>query len=88
MKRNGEFTVNIALVKNGKPILGVIYVPVKGWLYYGSSNGSYREIGGKKQLLPLVNKSTKYEGYTLGIWVNTLRGKKAQLKEKIKILVL
>ena len=61
VKRNGEFTVNIALVKNGKPILGVIYVPVKGWLYYGSSNGSYREIGGKKQLLPLVNKSTNFK---------------------------
>ena len=27
VKRNGEFTVNIALVKNGKPLLGVIYVP-------------------------------------------------------------
>jgi 3'(2'), 5'-bisphosphate nucleotidase len=61
VKRNGEFTVNIALVKNGKPILGVIYVPVKGWLYYGSLNGSYREIGGKKQLLPLVNKSTNFK---------------------------
>ena len=29
VKRNGEFTVNIALIKNGVPILGVIYVPVK-----------------------------------------------------------
>ena len=28
IKRNGEFTVNIALVTNGKPVLGVIYVPV------------------------------------------------------------
>lgn len=35
IKRNGEFTVNIALIKNGQPILGVIYVPVKEWLYYG-----------------------------------------------------
>ncbi|MFL9844960.1 3'(2'),5'-bisphosphate nucleotidase CysQ [Flavobacterium rhizosphaerae] len=34
IKRNGEFTVNIALVKNGKPSLGVIYVPVTGELYY------------------------------------------------------
>ena len=49
VKRNGEFTVNIALVKNGKPILGVIFVPVKGWLYYGSSNGSFREIDEKSQ---------------------------------------
>lgn len=34
IKRNGEFTVNIALVKKGKPILGVIYVPDSKILYY------------------------------------------------------
>jgi 3'(2'), 5'-bisphosphate nucleotidase len=34
IKRNGEFTVNIALVHSGKPILGVIYVPVQDVLYY------------------------------------------------------
>lgn len=34
IKRNGEFTVNIALVTNGNPILGVIYVPVSKTLYY------------------------------------------------------
>ena len=61
VKRNGEFTVNIALVKNGKPILGVIFVPVKGWLYYGSSNGSYREIDEKKVKLPLENKSINFK---------------------------
>jgi len=34
IKRNGEFTVNIALVQNGKPQLGVIYVPATKTLYY------------------------------------------------------
>ena len=34
VKRNGEFTVNIALVTNGKPMLGVIYVPVTKELYF------------------------------------------------------
>ena len=34
IKRNGEFTVNIALVENGVPLLGVIYVPVEGTLYF------------------------------------------------------
>lgn len=34
VKRNGEFTVNIALVKKGKPQLGVIYVPDTKVLYY------------------------------------------------------
>jgi len=35
IKRNGEFTVNIALVENGSPVLGVVYVPVSGELYLG-----------------------------------------------------
>ena len=35
IKRNGEFTVNIALIHNGNPIAGVIYLPVKHDLYLG-----------------------------------------------------
>lgn len=33
IKRNGEFTVNIALIENGTPIAGVVYAPVLGMLY-------------------------------------------------------
>lgn len=35
IKRNGEFTVNIALIENGTPVMGVVYVPVTGVLYCG-----------------------------------------------------
>jgi 3'(2'), 5'-bisphosphate nucleotidase len=35
VKRNGEFTVNIALIENNFPVAGVIYVPVTGVLYVG-----------------------------------------------------
>lgn len=38
IKRNGEFTVNIALVEDGTPVAGVIYVPVKQQLYVGQSS--------------------------------------------------
>lgn len=38
IKKNGEFTVNIALVKNGLPEFGVIYVPATGVLYFGDVN--------------------------------------------------
>lgn len=34
IKRNGEFTVNIALVENGRPVLGIIYVPAIMELYF------------------------------------------------------
>src|SRR5690606_26826557 len=39
IKRNGEFTVNIALVEDGNPILGVIYVPVSKELYFTAEDG-------------------------------------------------
>jgi 3'(2'), 5'-bisphosphate nucleotidase len=35
IKRNGEFTVNVALIENDKPIFGVVYAPVLGDLYFG-----------------------------------------------------
>lgn len=40
VKRNGEFTVNIALVERGNPLLGVIYVPVSKTLYFTSEDAS------------------------------------------------
>jgi len=43
IKRNGEFTVNIALIENGVPVMGVIYVPVTEVLYFGSlEEGAFR----------------------------------------------
>ena len=36
VNRSGEFTVNIALIRDGKPVMGVVYTPVKKWLYIGS----------------------------------------------------
>ena len=43
IKKNGEFTVNIALVYEGKPVLGVIYIPVQKTLYYGTFRaGAYK----------------------------------------------
>jgi len=43
IKRNGEFTVNIALVHKGRPTLGVIYVPVQDTLYFASTKiGAYK----------------------------------------------
>ncbi|NWO01538.1 MAG: 3'(2'),5'-bisphosphate nucleotidase CysQ [Idiomarinaceae bacterium] len=38
IKRNGEFTVNIALIENGEPILGVVYAPVLNAMYVGARN--------------------------------------------------
>ena len=38
IKRNGEFTVNIALISKGKPILGIVYVPVTKQFFWGTES--------------------------------------------------
>ena len=38
IKKNGEFTVNIALIHKGEPILGVVHVPVQNKTYYAEKN--------------------------------------------------
>ncbi len=47
VKRNGQFTVNIALIEDGKPLLGVVYAPDLDWLYYGSPAGSFKVEAGR-----------------------------------------
>lgn len=48
IKRNGQFTVNIALSYKNKSVMGVIYVPVTGELYYATrGHGAYLETDGR-----------------------------------------
>lgn len=50
IKKNGEFTVNIALVDDGKPVMGVVYIPDKGTTYYATQQeGAYKRINGKTE---------------------------------------
>lgn len=52
LKRNGEFTVNIALIHNGSPILGVVAVPVTGDLFYAEKDaGAFVRRHGKDEPL-------------------------------------
>ena len=49
INKNGEFTVNIALIQNNSPILGIIYAPVKNLLYYAvKGEGTWKEGTGEK----------------------------------------
>jgi 3'(2'), 5'-bisphosphate nucleotidase len=53
IKRNGEFTVNIALIENQKPVLGVVAVPVTGELYYSTKGGgAYLKKDNDEKFLP------------------------------------
>jgi 3'(2'), 5'-bisphosphate nucleotidase len=45
IKRNGEFTVNIAFIDQHQPVLGVVYAPVTGLLYYAShGRGAFKQL--------------------------------------------
>ncbi|MBR9830458.1 MAG: 3'(2'),5'-bisphosphate nucleotidase CysQ, partial [Oceanospirillales bacterium] len=51
IKRNGEFTVNIALIEQGRPVLGVVHAPVldQTWLA-AEDQGAFRvDNGGERQ---------------------------------------
>ena len=46
IKKNDEFTVNIALIQNGKPTFGVVYAPALDILYWGEvGEGAYKKMG-------------------------------------------
>lgn len=72
IKRNGEFTVNIALIENQKPIIGVIFVPVSGELYFSSmelgafkivvdlNDFDFKSLISKANKLPLQRKDKTF----------------------------
>ena len=87
IKRNGEFTVNIALVCGGKPVLGVVHIPVKKLTYFASSErGAFRKSEGEIVKLPLERKgdgiylvgSRSHAGEKLGVFIK-------KLEEKFKV---
>lgn len=52
LKRNGEFTVNIALIHNQIPILGVVAVPVSGDVFYAARGTAFLKRNGQTTSLP------------------------------------
>lgn len=49
IKKNGEFTINIALIENHLPILGVVHVPVTGVTYFAAKDvGAFRQNPGEQ----------------------------------------
>ena len=64
IKKNDEFTVNIALIENGRPVLGVVYCPPLGRMYYGVlGSGAYRQDSGKDPV-PIKVASMPAKGET------------------------
>ncbi len=59
INRNGEFTVNIALIENNSPIFGGIYVPDKDIYYFGDKDrGAFKKVGSGELKRLNVNQNT------------------------------
>jgi 3'(2'),5'-bisphosphate nucleotidase len=60
IKKNGEFTVNIALIKNKRPVYGLIYMPTTKEIYFTKNKSSYySKIDSKGKLIKKSKISTK-----------------------------
>ncbi|RDL44032.1 3'(2'),5'-bisphosphate nucleotidase [Marinomonas piezotolerans] len=63
IKRNGEFTVNIALIENGKPILGVVYAPVLETSYVAARGLGAFKIYRQMRASIQVNEEATLQAY-------------------------
>jgi 3'(2'), 5'-bisphosphate nucleotidase len=53
--KNGEFTVNIALVEETRPVLGVVHIPARDTVYYAADSGSWKAEGIRKILSEMTD---------------------------------
>lgn len=66
IKRNGEFTVNIALIEDGQPVFGVVYVPVQDKMYWGvAGKGAWMKHGQVDARTIHVRKPDNEKGMTV-----------------------
>ncbi|MES0488464.1 MAG: 3'(2'),5'-bisphosphate nucleotidase CysQ [Leptospirales bacterium] len=67
IKKNGEFTVNIALIENHTPVLGVVFAPVLDKMYYGTTeNGSWLSTEKAEPVkLPRITNDEKEKAMTV-----------------------
>lgn len=78
IKKNGEFTVNIALAYKHKVIMGVIYVPVKEELFYAAKGmGAFKEVNRQVNTIHVSDKTDNL----------VLVGSKSHASDKLKALI-
>lgn len=92
VSRNGEFTVNIALIDSGAPVFGVVYVPTLDLLYCGAKDlGAWKEDRGQRTQIATVKvqpgqkqlrivASRRHGGDELDAWLAQMRGRFPELE--------
>ena len=70
IKRNGEFTVNIALIQKNKPILGVVYIPAKDVSYFAADGLGAYKLEDSEIIEDAFSKGTWEDGELLRTVIN------------------
>lgn len=83
--RNGQFTVNIALVEGGVPTLGVVHAPAIGETYVGHGPGTARRAKGGGPLAPIRVRSPAPEGLVVVASRSHRDGRTDEFLSKLKI---
>ena len=79
IKRNGEFTVNIALVRHGEPVLGVIYAPVRDEAWLGVAPRRQQE---HTDAVPLAHKVTSAASHATATGPSTVPGTPIEVRDR------
>ena len=80
IKRNGEFSVNIALIEKQRSILGVIHIPVTNMTYSAALDCGARRCGGDNNGGPIRVKKTHAGSITVA-------GSRARANQRLKALI-
>lgn len=91
IKRNGEFTVNIAFIEHGYPILGVVYAPATDVVYAGSTEEAFKldsnNVRTELQVIPAtpeeavtIVESRSHPSKELEEWMQSLNDKYKQVQ--------
>ncbi len=65
INQRDEFTVNIALIERGKPVMGVVVAPALGLTWAGSPDGAFRQSIGSKDRKTIALRQVPAEGLTV-----------------------
>ena len=85
IKKNGEFTVNIALIENNYPVLGLIYIPVREISYLGvSGKGAYR-IDSERNKIDIGTNKNYSDGIVAIVSRSHISKEDEEFLEKLKL---
>lgn len=84
VKRSGDFTVNIALIDGGRPVLGVVHAPAINETFMGSQYGAFAETGGG-QPRPIACRKAPADGLSVVVSLNHRTPETDEFLAKFKI---